>query len=229
LDTDAKNAMLHIWQSRAEASERKKAAGKTDTGKRGEATSGAHLDEVAKLIAQVFIDAKIPPECVHIGRSKMEVPGYYRATKQWDVLVVQDGKLIAAVELKMIDSSYGNNLNNRTEEALGNAYDLAQAVKNDLCGKTAPWLGWVFVMNDEPKSRKAVKVNDPHFCIDPIFKDSSYQERARILCRRLELERVYSKAWFVAGNKDGVTEPDNEMSWAKFKAAIQGKVGEVLA
>ena len=42
------------------------------------------------------------------------VPGYYRASKNWDFLVVApNGKLIALVEFKSQIGSYGNNFNNR--------------------------------------------------------------------------------------------------------------------
>jgi hypothetical protein len=46
------------------------------------------------------------------------LPGYFRPTKLWDVLVIHDKRLLAAIELKsQVGPSFGNNFNNRTEEA----------------------------------------------------------------------------------------------------------------
>jgi hypothetical protein len=54
----------------------------------------------------------------------VELPGYYRPTKKWDFLVLIDGRLVAVVETKSQVGSFGNNFNNRTEEAVGSAADL---------------------------------------------------------------------------------------------------------
>ena len=55
----------------------------------------------------------------------LELPGFFRPTKEWDLLVVKDGHLIAVIEAKsQVGPSLGNNFNNRTEEAMGSAIDL---------------------------------------------------------------------------------------------------------
>ncbi len=189
------------------------------------------MDDMSKLIADVFISSGLPTTSVHCGRSKLELPGYFRPEKKWDIVAVHDGKLVAAIELKCIASSYGNNMNNRAEEAMGNAVDLAHAIRSGLVGSHVPWLGYVFVIRDEVASRRGVGVKQPHFAVDGAFVDASYQERARLLCSRLALERLYDKTWFVVADPDSssVFEPDREMTWAKFEAAIRGKVAEVLA
>jgi hypothetical protein len=43
----------------------------------------------------------------------MELPGYFRPTKEWDLLVILDGNLLASIEFKsQIGPSFGNNYNN---------------------------------------------------------------------------------------------------------------------
>ena len=231
MDTAAANAVLRIWASRAEARERQVALGRTDAGLRSEVTSGGHMDDMANLIADVFVDAGIPRSSVYCGRSKLELPGWFRPEKKWDIVVVHGGKLIAAIELKAIASSYGNNMNNRSEEAIGTAFDVVHGIKNGLFGSHAPWLGYAFVIRDEKKSHTPVRVTEPHFKVDRVFRSASYQDRARILCSRLVLERAYNKAWFVTADPDTglVSEPDDEMTWAKFEAAIRGVVAEASA
>jgi type II restriction enzyme len=67
---------------------------------------------------------------IHFNRSALTLPGYFRPTKLWDLLVMYQGRLIAAIELKShIGPSFGNNFNNRTEEAIGTAVDLWTAFR----------------------------------------------------------------------------------------------------
>ncbi len=47
-------------------------------------------------------------------RTALELPGYYRAEKKWDLIVVSDGQLVSAMEFKsQVGPSFGNNFNNR--------------------------------------------------------------------------------------------------------------------
>jgi hypothetical protein len=149
----------------------------------------------------------------------------------WDVVVVHEGELVAAVEFKSILGSFGNNLNNRAEEALGNATDLLHAAESGLLGLQPPWLGYVFLMQDELASRQAVRVKEPHFAVEREFRGASYQRRAMLLCRRLLMKRLYDAAWFVLADPlaNEVSEPAVDLSWAKFAAALRGRVGEILA
>ena len=74
------------------------------------------------------------------------------------MLVVHHGHLIAALELKsQVGPSFGNNFNNRTEEAIGTAHDLWTAYREGAFGDQAkPFVGWLMMVEDEPKSRSAV-------------------------------------------------------------------------
>jgi len=82
------------------------------------------MDAIAKLLEEIFLDAGFPSESISRA-SRLELPGYYRAEKKWDLVVVHDGQLAAAIELKsQVGPSFGNNFNNRSEEAIGNATDI---------------------------------------------------------------------------------------------------------
>ena len=186
------------------------------------------------MVRSIFIEAGIPPENVHCGSKNLEIPGFYRPQKKWDVVVVYKGVLVAAVEFKSILGSYGNNMNNRTEESLGNATDLLEAAEQGLIGTRPPWLGFVFFMQDDHGSRKGGKIpKQPHFKVDSEFVGATYQTRASIWLRRLLMKRLYNAAWYALVDPghgvEGVLEPDPELSWAKFEAAIRGRVGEILA
>ena len=95
----------------------------------------------------------------------MELPGYFRAEKNWDLLAVVDGTLVALIEFKaQVEPSFGNNFNNRSEEALGNATDLWAAYREGAFKPSQrPWLGYVFILEDCPKSQSPVRVKEPPF------------------------------------------------------------------
>lgn len=124
------DAVRHFWRTRerqARAQGRK--TGKRDRGARSAVTGGAHLDGFADLIRKLVVEAGVSDTAVH-RRRQVELPGYYRAEKQWDLVVVVDGRLLATVEFKaQVGPSFGNNYNNRTEEALGNATDFWAAFR----------------------------------------------------------------------------------------------------
>lgn len=231
---DHRKEVLALWKLRSKAEKKARKDGNKDLGLRAGVTSGRHLDPLSELVRDIFVDAGLPPESVHCGSRNLEVPGFYRPQKKWDVVVVHKGVLVAAVEFKSILGSYGNNMNNRTEESLGNATDLLEAAEQGLIGTRPPWLGFVFFMQDDPKSRDGGKrLKEPHFKVDPEFIGATYQQRAAIWLRRLLMKRLYNAAWYAVVDPDqgvrGVREPDPELSWAKFEAAIRGRVGEVLA
>lgn len=158
---DFEKAVLSCWSLREEAARQAKERGNTDPGLRAGVTGGGHLDPLANLVTNlvnsVLVDAGIPASDIHSDRGKLELPGYFRAEKKWDVVAVHKGELVAAIEFKSILGSFGNNLNNRTEEALGNATDILQAAESGLLGLQPPWLGYVFLMQDEPASRSPVR------------------------------------------------------------------------
>ena len=84
------------------------------------------IDLFTELITQAGILER------YIFRKKaVELPGFFRPTKEWDLLVVREHTLIAAIEAKsQVGPSFGNNFNNRTEEAMGSALDLWTAFGN---------------------------------------------------------------------------------------------------
>lgn len=231
MEGELANALDSFWNGRETQSEKQRLAGKLDAGLRGAVTGGGHLDGVRDLVAQLFIDNGIPESDVRT-REGIRLPGYYRPTKKWDLVVVSNGILVAAIELKsQVGPSFGNNFNNRTEEAIGNAVDVWRAYEGGTFGSVRPWLGYVFVLEDAPGSTKPVAVSDdPIFRTEGIFKGTSYADRYQILCDRLVRERLYDAAWFVLSSRHGnTTEPSPALGFTNFVAAIAGRVAYVKA
>jgi len=229
IDIDARyrDAVQYIWTGRLRQREKQAEAGKTDAGSRGDVTGGGHMGALELLVRDLLIEFGINESDI-FTKQKLELPGYYRSTKKWDLLVVSRQQLVMAVEFKSIGGSYGNNLNNRTEEALGNATDIWTAYREGRFGTAPrPLLGYLFLLRDEPKVLRPVANKEPHFEVDPVFKGASYCQRAEVLCRRLVLERLYDAACLLLSTSEEstkITEPADDLTFRRFVAAVQGHV-----
>ncbi|MCC7518278.1 MAG: hypothetical protein IT578_03730 [Verrucomicrobiae bacterium] len=82
-------AVAHYWTTRFGQKDRQKEAGQTDQGLRGAVTGGAQMDGFSDLFAEIIVAAGIPGACVY-RRRDVELPGFFRPTKEWDLLVVRD-------------------------------------------------------------------------------------------------------------------------------------------
>ena len=195
------NAAAFYWRTRKRQGAAQKKRGVTDAGTRGQVTGGHHLDAFSKLIQEICIKAGFKKSEVFFDR-EVPVPGYYRPQKNWDVIVLRDGKLIAAVELKSQSGSFGNNFNNRSEEVLGVSRDFWIAYRERAFGVAeAPWLGYFFFLEESPDSDKAVSLAKSPLHPLAVFQGTSYLRRYEILCERLMLERDYTATALVVSDK----------------------------
>jgi len=174
-----------------------------DQGARSAVTGGAQMDGFISLFVNLIKSAGIERKYI-FEKKCMELPGFFRPTKEWDILVVKNGQLILAIEAKLqAGPSFGNNFNNRTEEAMGSAVDLWTAFKEGALNKTVqPWLGYFFLLEDCEKSRTPVRVKEPHFKVLPEFDNASYAKRYELFCRKIVRERLYNSAVFQTSRRD---------------------------
>ena len=236
-------AVQSYWTARAKNLEKQKQSGKIDAGTRGEVTGGTQMGALEVLIADVLCEAGLKKLDVRT-RTALELPGYYRATKKWDLIVVSDGQLVMAMEFKsQAGKSIGNNVNNRAEEAVGSAKDIWTAFREGRFGTTpTPFLGYFFMLEDRANVKRPVSNKEPYFPVDPVFRGEqqekmrndqvqyrgvSYSERYEILCRRLVLERLYTAACFVLSSNatpTRITQPADDLTFQRFVAALRGHV-----
>jgi len=111
-------AIKHFWRVRAKQGESQGSkSGKKDAGNRAAVTGGKHADGFINLIALVVKEAGVKDAEIHVRNSVL--PCYFRPTKEWDLVVKSGDNLVAVIEVKTHIGSFGNNFNNRVEEALG--------------------------------------------------------------------------------------------------------------
>lgn len=225
-------AVQHFWNTRESQKDAQGTKdGTKDAGDRAAVTGGKHADGFVNLIAEVVKDAGLPGTEVFISKKKFQtIPGYFRPTKTWDLVVVHGSDLVAVVEVKSQVGSFGNNFNNRVEEALGNATDFWAAYKmGNFKPSQRPWLGYLFMLEEEADSiRPRRRIELPHFEVDPVFQTKSYLECYQEVCRRLIRERLYDSCCFfsssrVEGRKGKYSEHDPELSIQAFAVSLYAR------
>ncbi len=228
------------WDARARNKEKQVQSGKIDAGTRGEVTGGTQMGAMEVLVADILCDSGLKKLDVRT-RTALELPGYFRATKKWDLIVVSNGQLVLAMEFKsQAGKSIGNNVNNRSEEAVGSAKDIWTAFREGRFGSSpTPFLGYFFLLEDRENVKTPVGNKEPYFPVDPAFRGEaksategkdryacvSYSKRYELLCRRLVLERLYNSACFVMATNSKptqITEPAEDLTFRRLAAALRG-------
>lgn len=200
-----------------------------DAGNRGAVTGGKQMDGFVALLTKVALDAGVPAECIYTRSNQL--PGYFRPTKDWDFLIISPTKkLIAVIEFKSQVGSFGNNFNNRTEEALGSAVDLWTAFRENVFPhQQAPWVGYFMAVERCHKSTCPIRISEPHFGVIDEFKNTSYIDRYSIFCRKLILERHYtSTALLWTSDADTFGDVAEEICIANFLSAFSGYLQGVV-
>ena len=229
LEKELAAAVRHFWTVRGR--QEKKQGGKTgrkDTGSRAAVTGGKHGDGFIALMASIVRDAGIPDANIFI--QKKTLPCYFRPSKDWDLIVKVGDDLLAVIEVKAHVGSFGNNFNNRVEEALGSATDFWAAYREATFKPSArPWLGYLIMLEQAPESTRAGKSKAlPHYPMRKEFDGISYARRYEVFCERLVRERLYDAACFLMSSekkgKRGVySEPSAELNFRNFATSLSAR------
>lgn len=232
----ARNAVMRFWGNRHKARQKQIDAGTVDQGERAGVTAGKNMDGFLSLVIDLVKANGLAHASIHQQRALLTLPGFFRPTKLWDLVVIDQGHLIAAVELKsQVGPSFGNNFNNRTEEAIGTAHDFWTAYREGAFGKQPrPFVGWMILVEDAPASRSAVRDRSPHFPVFSEFQGASYLKRYDILCQRLVQEQLYTTASVITSPRTaadtGKYKDLSEMTSLKtFVASLAGHIAAEAA
>ncbi len=202
----AREAVKAFWGNREAARQKQIESGKADQGERAGVTAGKNMDGFLALVKDVIRRNGLDHAEICLKRRVLTLPGYFRPTKLWDMIVMNDRRLVAAIELKShVGPSFGNNFNNRTEEAIGTGLDLWKAYREGAFGDSpSPFVGWLMLVEDCVSSRAPVRDLSPHFPVFKEFKGASYAERYNILCKKLAKEKLYTSASVIISPRTAV-------------------------
>lgn len=218
-DFDARigDAVERFWSSRDSSRPERLQGGSRDA-----VVGGKNMDGFIELVVRVAAHCGLDERSVHTRKSQVVLPGFFRATKNWDVLVIHEHRLLGVFEFKSQVGSIGNNFNNRSEEVIGSAADLWVAHHHGAYGDgphrgrrgvreagsaavlnpsiqadpRPPFLAWLMLLEDCPEARAPVRCDEPHYPVFDEFKGASYAQRYQILCERLVERQLYSAAAF---------------------------------
>lgn len=234
LERKLRQAIQHFWSTReTQAQKQGGLSGLRDAGARTAVTGGRQMDGFISLVRDFLCENGLASTDVHCEK-RLELPGWYRPEKKWDLLIVSAGQLLAGIEFKSQVGSFGNNYNNRTEEAIGSATDIWAAYREGAFKPSArPWLGYLMLLEQAPGSMRAVRAQEPHFKVFPEFKEASYARRYEILLTKLVRERLYDSACFLMSDAKGgplgrYREPAPELNFRNFMASLLARAVSIL-
>jgi hypothetical protein len=204
----ARDSVKAFWGNRALARQKQIEAGRADQGERASVTAGKNMDGFTALVLDLVSANGLSHAKMQRAKKVLTLPGFFRPTKLWDLLIMNNGRLVAAFEFKsQVGPSFGNNFNNRTEEALGTATDFWTAFREKAFGDAPrPFVGWLMLVEDAPESRSAVRDASPNFPVFPEFRNASYADRYKLLCDKLVRENLYTSATVLLSPKSAVDD-----------------------
>lgn len=224
-------AVATYWRVRRTQAEESRQQGVVNPGLRSEVTGGRHLDELEALIVRVFVDGGLPPHLLDV--KKRPIAGYFRRDKSWDLVVMVADRVVGIIELKsMAGTSPGQNYNNRTDEALGQAVDVWKAVERGIIDTPLrPWLGYFMLLEDNDAFNRPVEGRTPVWEPDVAFDGASYAQRYAVFFDRMVRERLLDAACLVMGDKDtgDVRFPSPGLAFRSFAASIHGRCLQFIA
>ncbi len=235
-ESKLKAAVKLFWSGRLAARDKQLLSGKLGQGERGAVTGGKNMDGFIKLATDLVHANGLKNAEIHLQRRTLTLPGYFRPTKLWDMIVIYRGQLIAVLEFKsQVGPSFGNNFNNRAEEAIGSAVDFWTAYRESAFGDIPrPFLGWLMLVEDAKGSRSPVGESSPHFQTFPEFSGASYLDRYHLLCKKLMKEQFYSAATMIASPRNAARSGEYSShgdltSLSQFVATFAGHIATVAA
>jgi len=235
LDKRVRKAIRHFWATRTAQAAKQQLGGKVDQGLRGAVTGGAQMNGFTQLLVEVACQVGVKDLLIASDR-KLELPGFFRPTKKWDLVFVAKGQLLAAIEAKsQVGPSFGNNFNNRTEEAVGTAVDVWTAYREGaFLTSPRPFIGYLFLLEDCSRTQQQLGVSEPYFKVFEEFRDASYARRYELFCRKLVRERHYTAAAFLTARASNArvgqyAEPAADLTFMAFIAQLVGHLAAFAA
>lgn len=227
-------AIQEFWTIKNDQQAAANLAGRSDGGTSGSVRAGKHMSPFESLIRRVVEDAGIEPDPAQ--RDKLYLPGFYRETKSWDVVLQYQGHALAIVEAKSQGSSLANNFNNRVEEAIGQAADVWKSHERGLLiSGLRPWVGYLMIVEEttkttDPKHLLGGKAVPAGMKVDPLFDGMSYAERYATAFERLDQERMLDATCVaITSGPESYEYPNEWLSFNGFAAQLWGRCQHVLA
>lgn len=205
-ETRAKEAVMAFWGHRALARQTQMSRDKLNHDEGSWSPTGNNMDGFLDLMKELVLRNGLQHEDIHLARRVVTHPGHFRPTKQWDMLVINEGRLVAALDLKsQIGPFFGDGSSDRAE-AIATAHDLWAAYREGAFGKHAPpFVGRLMLLEDCPASYTPTSDQSPHFSVLSEFEKASHAGRYNMMCRKLVKEQLLTIASVIVSPRTAAT------------------------
>ncbi len=92
-EAKAREAVRAFWNNREKARQKQIESGRADQGQRASVTAGRNMDGFIALVVDIVRANGLTQADMCLDRRLATLPGYFRPTKLWDLLVIHDGRL----------------------------------------------------------------------------------------------------------------------------------------
>jgi len=210
-----RKAVAHYWRTLAAQSNKQKVG--MDRGRRSAVTGGKQMDGFCELVDWVLRENGLGEASIYV-RSDRELPGFFRPTKEWDMLVVHEGRTVAALEFTSQRlPPLASDTSTRIEETIGMAEGMWTAFRQESNGRSRPrpWLGWVMLIEDRTNL-------------------GSYGRRYEQILHKFTHERLFDSTALLASSGKGhaqqaLIEPTEDLSMKRLLSSLVGWVGGCAA
>ena len=90
-ENKTREAVKAFWGNREAARQKQIESGKADQGERASVTAGKNMDGFLALVLDIIKANGLAHAEIHRKRAMLTLPGYFRPTKLWDLLVIHKG------------------------------------------------------------------------------------------------------------------------------------------
>lgn len=197
------------------------------------ASRGGHLVQgIIDALADGLVTVGIDRSAIRLAQ-RVALPGMYRSTTIWDLLVLDEGIPVGAINVAtQIGPSFGNNFNNRVSEMVAAAADFNRAYAHDAVRALKPCLGFLFVLEEceastRPTSASA-RISFPS--ADSDFTELSIRDRYREVFRRLLSDHMYDAVCYITSRRPpgfSLEEPDADMGFTHFIHNVADRIAEI--
>lgn len=169
----------------------------------------SRLEGFHALVGRLLADNGLPEARVHT-RHGLELPGFFMPTRPWDLVVMHEGRLVAALGIRARAArSVENDFVPLCEEALCTGKDMDALCRRQAFGQgLRPWFGWLVLLEDSPALWRTAEAAPTLLQVLPEYRDSSPAERYELLLLKLERDRLFDTCALLLCPEEGKQSGD---------------------
>ncbi len=195
----------------------------------------SRLEGFHTLVRHVLADNGPPEARVHTQHG-LELPGFFMPTRPWDIVVMHEERLVAALGIRSRAArSVENEFVTLGEEALCTGKEMDALCRRQAFGPgLRPWFGWLVLLEDSPALWRTAEGAPTLLQSLPEHRHSSHAERYELLLRKLERDRLFDTCALLLCPEErkqagDYHEPARDLSIKRFLGHLASHAGAFAA